>query len=187
MYLPRGLTAMAARHRMVRERNYAVLTAPKKPSTATRRRSASADIFLTDSDSTVPALPVSWLSLATLPMVSVTSRVPWAACWKLREISVVAVAVWEARLLTSPATTAKPRPASPAHAASMVAFRSVGKSAHATFVKSGGRRSANAVNASRASAVRRRCANCSPSACIWATSASPLRISFLVAVSAPSG
>src|SRR5262249_276548 len=57
----------------------------------------------------------------------------------------------------------------------------------ATFVKSGGRRSAKAMNASRASAVRRRCANCSPSAVICATSASPLRISRLVAISAPAG
>ena len=34
----------------------------------------------------------------------------------------VALDVWLARLLTSPATTAKPFPASPARAASMVAF-----------------------------------------------------------------
>ena len=38
------------------------------------------------------------------------------------EISSVALAVWPARLLTSCATTAKPRPASPARAASMVAL-----------------------------------------------------------------
>ena len=38
------------------------------------------------------------------------------------EISSVAFAVWPARLLTSCATTAKPRPASPARAASMVAL-----------------------------------------------------------------
>jgi hypothetical protein len=38
------------------------------------------------------------------------------------EISSVALAVWPARLFTSCATTAKPRPASPARAASMVAF-----------------------------------------------------------------
>jgi hypothetical protein len=37
-------------------------------------------------------------------------------------ISSVAFAVWLARLLTSEATTAKPRPASPARAASMVAL-----------------------------------------------------------------
>jgi hypothetical protein len=37
-------------------------------------------------------------------------------------ISSVAFAVWPARLLTSCATTAKPRPASPARAASIVAF-----------------------------------------------------------------
>ena len=40
-------------------------------------------------------------------------------CWR---ISSVAFAVWLARLFTSEATTAKPRPASPARAASMVAF-----------------------------------------------------------------
>src|ERR1700733_9859912 len=38
------------------------------------------------------------------------------------EISSVALAVWLASDLTSEATTAKPRPASPARAASMVAF-----------------------------------------------------------------
>ncbi len=38
------------------------------------------------------------------------------------EISSVALAVWLASSLTSAATTAKPRPASPARAASMVAF-----------------------------------------------------------------
>ncbi|MGY2932345.1 hypothetical protein ACVWZ6_001947 [Bradyrhizobium sp. GM6.1] len=37
-------------------------------------------------------------------------------------ISSVALAVWLARLFTSEATTAKPRPASPARAASMVAL-----------------------------------------------------------------
>ena len=40
-------------------------------------------------------------------------------CWR---ISSVAFAVWLARLFTSEATTAKPRPASPARAASMVAL-----------------------------------------------------------------
>jgi len=38
------------------------------------------------------------------------------------DISSVAFAVWLASDLTSEATTAKPRPASPARAASMVAF-----------------------------------------------------------------
>jgi hypothetical protein len=38
------------------------------------------------------------------------------------DISSVALAVWLASDLTSEATTAKPRPASPARAASMVAF-----------------------------------------------------------------
>ena len=40
-------------------------------------------------------------------------------CWR---ISSVAFAVWLARFFTSEATTAKPRPASPARAASMVAL-----------------------------------------------------------------
>ncbi len=43
-----------------------------------------------------------------------------SAIWLL--ISLVALAVWLASALTSWATTAKPRPASPARAASMVAF-----------------------------------------------------------------
>ena len=43
-----------------------------------------------------------------------------AAIWA--RISSVALAVWSARDLTSEATTAKPRPASPARAASMVAL-----------------------------------------------------------------
>ena len=47
---------------------------------------------------------------------------PWiCAIWWL--ISSVALAVWLASSLTSAATTAKPRPASPARAASMVALR----------------------------------------------------------------
>ncbi len=44
----------------------------------------------------------------------------WVIC---APISSVALPVWLARLLTSEATTAKPLPASPARAASMVAFR----------------------------------------------------------------
>ena len=43
----------------------------------------------------------------------------WVIC---ASISSVALAVWVARLLTSEATTAKPLPASPARAASIVAF-----------------------------------------------------------------
>ena len=38
-------------------------------------------------------------------------------------MSLVAAAVWAASVFTSVATTAKPRPASPARAASMVALR----------------------------------------------------------------
>jgi hypothetical protein len=52
-----------------------------------------------------------------------TSRVaPWNESIRPRIWSVER-AVWSARRLTSLATTAKPRPASPARAASMVAFR----------------------------------------------------------------
>ncbi len=54
------------------------------------------------------------------------STVCLVACWMaviLLVMSSVARAVWAARLFTSWATTAKPRPASPARAASMVAFK----------------------------------------------------------------
>src|SRR5262249_1138187 len=57
----------------------------------------------------------------------------------------------------------------------------------ASFMKSGGRRSANAVRASRASAVFRRSAKHSLSAAICAASASALRIRRLVVASAPTG
>jgi len=61
----------------------------------------------------VPA--ISWIA-STAPLVAPWICVTWAA------MSSVALAVWPARLFTSLATTAKPRPASPALAASMVAF-----------------------------------------------------------------
>ncbi len=50
-------------------------------------------------------------------VLSSTSWASWPA------ITVVAWLVWAARFLTSSATTANPRPAAPARAASMVAFR----------------------------------------------------------------
>src|SRR5947209_10686163 len=53
---------------------------------------------------------------ATASLVEVCIAVTWA------EISSVALAVWLASALTSEATTAKPRPDSPARAASMVAL-----------------------------------------------------------------
>ena len=62
---------------------------------------------------------VAWIE----PLASTVWRV---ACWIaviLAVMSSVARAVWLARLFTSCATTAKPRPASPARAASMVALR----------------------------------------------------------------
>ena len=61
---------------------------------------------------------VDWIE----PLAATVSRV---ACWIaviLAVMSSVARAVCDARLLTSCATTAKPRPASPARAASMVAL-----------------------------------------------------------------
>src|ERR1700732_1875617 len=51
------------------------------------------------------SLVAAWIS-------SICALISWVAC-----------AVWLARLLTSDATTAKPLPASPARAASMVAFK----------------------------------------------------------------
>ena len=51
------------------------------------------------------------------------SSVTACTAWMLTPISSVALAVWLAKVLTSVATTAKPLPASPARAASMVALR----------------------------------------------------------------
>src|SRR5207237_1053263 len=59
--------------------------------------------------------PMPWIA-ATVSLVARCMALIWA------EISSVAFAVWLDRLFTSEATTAKPRPASPARAASMVAF-----------------------------------------------------------------
>ncbi len=59
--------------------------------------------------------PISWMALTD----------PAVAAWMpetCAPISPVAFAVCSASALTSDATTAKPRPASPARAASMVAF-----------------------------------------------------------------
>jgi hypothetical protein len=66
--------------------------------------------------STVPMIPVMPLMARVAPEASV-----WIALI-LSAMSAVARAVWLARLLTSDATTAKPLPASPARAASIVAF-----------------------------------------------------------------
>jgi len=60
-----------------------------------------------------------------VPMPAIASTAPWVACWMPETwaaMSSVARAVWLARLFTSAATTAKPLPASPARAASMVAL-----------------------------------------------------------------
>ena len=59
-------------------------------------------------------------------MPRITATAPAVAAWipeTWRVISSVARAVCPARSFTSAATTAKPRPASPARAASMVALR----------------------------------------------------------------
>jgi len=64
----------------------------------------------------------SAITSATLRIaVTVASLEVWIAAI-CSDISVVAFAVWPASDLTSDATTAKPRPASPARAASMVAL-----------------------------------------------------------------
>ena len=64
---------------------------------------------------------------STVPWIEPLASTVWrVACWIaviLAVMSSVARAVCEARLFTSWATTAKPRPASPARAASMVALR----------------------------------------------------------------
>ena len=57
--------------------------------------------------------------LRIAPTADVVTSCMLAIC---ERISSVAFAVWLARLFTSEATTAKPRPASPARAASMVAL-----------------------------------------------------------------
>jgi len=63
-----------------------------------------------------PMVPPITLMAATDSSVAVCMPAIWAL------ISSVALAVWAASALTSWATTAKPRPASPARAASMVAL-----------------------------------------------------------------
>ena len=69
-----------------------------------------------------PASVIARIVSATLRIAATASPVTdWmVATWS--EISCVALAVWPARVLTSPATTAKPLPASPARAASIVAL-----------------------------------------------------------------
>ena len=70
----------------------------------------------------VPIWSISAMTSATLRIaVTVSSLAAWIAAI-CSEISVVALAVWPASDFTSEATTAKPRPASPARAASMVAL-----------------------------------------------------------------
>ena len=71
----------------------------------------------------VVAMPLISRMVSLMPPIAVTQSpvADWiAATWPA--ISSVAFAVWLASSLTSDATTAKPRPASPARAASMVAF-----------------------------------------------------------------
>ena len=64
-----------------------------------------------------------WAMVSVMPLIEATAslvEVCMAATWA--EISSVALAVWFASAFTSEATTAKPRPDSPARAASMVAL-----------------------------------------------------------------
>ena len=77
--------------------------------------------------STAEAIPEeiwrTWsITLAIDLMASTALRVSSCTAEIWLPISSVALAVWLARFLTSPATTANPLPASPARAASMVAF-----------------------------------------------------------------
>ena len=75
-------------------------------------------------EATEVVISLIWEMIAVICSLTFTaSRVAsWMpATWP--PISSVALAVWLARFLTSDATTAKPFPASPARAASMVAFR----------------------------------------------------------------
>ena len=71
----------------------------------------------------VVAIPLISRMVSLMPPMATTQSpvADWiAVTWPA--ISSVALAVWLASPLTSAATTAKPRPASPARAASMVAF-----------------------------------------------------------------
>ena len=78
--------------------------------------------------STAPAIlpEIAPTSAITVPIACTAATVSLvASCISVylrSAISSVAFAVWPARLFTSEATTAKPLPASPARAASMVAF-----------------------------------------------------------------
>jgi hypothetical protein len=71
----------------------------------------------------VVAMPLISRMVLLMPPIAATQ--PLVADWiaaTCSAISSVAFAVWLARFLTSEATTAKPLPASPARAASMVAL-----------------------------------------------------------------
>jgi len=71
------------------------------------------------------AMPIWSISVITSTTFLIAATVSSLALWiaaTCSEISVVALAVWPASDFTSEATTAKPLPASPARAASMVAF-----------------------------------------------------------------
>ena len=81
-----------------------------------------------DCSSTAALMAVETLSISLIEAwMSEMAATDWrliscmaAICWP---ISSVAFEVWPASAFTSAATTAKPRPASPARALSMVAFR----------------------------------------------------------------
>ena len=71
----------------------------------------------------VAAIREIWPMVSPISLIAATDSCV-ATCMPVMcdEISSVAFAVWLASDFTSVATTAKPRPASPARAASMVAF-----------------------------------------------------------------
>ena len=75
----------------------------------------------------VPEVPASSVaSFTLLPAAATRAMLLVVDCWMpwmLEPTSVVALMVFSASLRTSSATTAKPRPASPARAASMAALR----------------------------------------------------------------
>ncbi len=117
------------------------LLSPSIPSRNRRERSPISAAPLAIRPEPVSTSSRAWLAVRiTLAMVSVPARTVSACCTPVPEcdsrvralapssasvvsISDVAALVSLARDFTSPATTAKPRPASPARAASMVALR----------------------------------------------------------------
>ena len=89
-------------------------------------RDISLVVALCSSTAVAMVLEMSLIWLMTAPMVAMASTAPLVSVWIAAIfwlISSVALAVCLASSLTSLATTAKPLPASPARAASIVAFK----------------------------------------------------------------